>query len=147
MLYGEQVNLESEMRVGDKDLKSEQGIHLFGIVYLCNFLDRVGFTILEVNTEPHHHYQILARINEKSLMIAVRTACNPDIGTIDSSTSDRLIRESEELHAIPHFAPLSIKPLATNNIEVEGNQLGQEYKVIFNGIHALHKSESLAKNN
>lgn len=127
-------------------LGSRQNIHSFGVSYLCNFLDRAGFSILEMNTAPDHHYQILAKIGDKSLLIAVRTACHPDAGTIDSAALETLVRESEELGLLPHFASLSVVPTATNDIEVDGLPEGQDYKVIFNGISAVRNDELVAVN-
>lgn len=142
----EKLNSESKMSVGDNDLNSDQNLHAFGVSYISNFLNRVGFTILEVNTDPDHHFQLLVKINNKSLMIAVRTACHPDIGTIDSFSLETLIRESEELDVSPHFAGLSVKPNAKNEIDNDGSQEDQESKVIFNGISAVCKSEPIAVN-
>ena len=128
------------------NVDSTQNIHSLGVSYLGNFLDRVGFTILEVNTGPHHPFQLLVRINNKYLSIVVRTACHPAVGTIDSSALETLIGESEEQGFTPHFAGLSVIPMETNSIKINGSAEGQEYKVIFNGISAVHKSELLAVN-
>lgn len=130
----------------DNKLDSKPNIHALGVSYLCSYLDRAGFTILEWNTIEDHHYQILAKANNKSLLIAVRTACHPDAGTIESSTLETLVRESEELGVLPHFASISVIPLATSDIEVDGLPEGQEYKVIFNGISAVRNSELLSVN-
>ena len=130
----------------DKKVDSQQDIHAFGVSYLCAFLDRVGFTILEWNTVPDHHYQILAKANDKPLLIAVRTACHPDAGTIESTTLEALVKESEGLGVLPHFASLSVIPMATNDIEVDGSTEGQDYRVILNGISAVRNSELFTVN-
>ncbi len=130
----------------DNKLAPKQNIHAFGVSYLCTFLARAGFTILEWNTVLDHHYQILAKIKDKSLLIAVRTACHPDAGTIESTTLETLVKESEELGLLPHFASLSVMPMETNDIEVDSVSEGQDYKVIFNGIDAVRNSELLAVN-
>lgn len=114
--------------------------------YLCNIIDRAGFTILGVNYAPNHHYQLLARIKDKCISIVARTACHPDTGTMDYSTLESFVRESEELCVSPHFASLSLIPMETQDIEVNGITEGQGHKVIFNGIIAVHDSESLAVN-
>ena len=80
-------------------------------------------------------------------MISVRTAYAPEIGTIDPSTLKKLVRESDQLNAIPHFAGLTVTPVEKNEIAVTDNTEMQEFKVIFNGISAVHKSEVLAANN
>ena len=94
-----------------ESLDFKQHIHLLGVSYVSNFLDRVGFTILEVNTDQTHHYQLLAKINEKSFLIAIRTAHRPKLGTLDTCTMEKLRRESEKLNAIPHFAGLTVVPV------------------------------------
>ena len=129
-----------------KNFGFKQNIHSFGVSYICNYLNRAGFTILEVNYAPNHPYQLLARINDKCISIVVRTACHPDSGTINYPTLESLVRESEELCVLPHFASLSLKPMETNDIEVDDITEGQEYRVIFNGISAVHNSELLAAN-
>ncbi|NNK15253.1 MAG: hypothetical protein HKP52_13525 [Desulfofustis sp.] len=146
MLRQEEVKVERRLSGDHKNLNSEQNIHAFGVSYLCNFLDRARFTILEVNTDPDHHYQLLAKINGKSLLIAVRTAYNPEMGALGTSNMEKLLRESEELNAIPHFAGLSLIPLETNDIEVEGITEGQEFKVMFNGISVVRNSEAFVVN-
>ena len=146
MLLQGKVKNRGEISTDNKDFKLEQNIHAFGVSYLCNFLDRSGFTILEVNTNPDHHYQLLAKINGKSLLIAVRTAYNPEMGTIDTSMKEKLLHESEELNAIPHFAGLSVIPLETSDIELENITEGQEFKVLFNGISVVRNSKLLAVN-
>lgn len=128
MLSKKKLNFESKMRVSDNILIPDKNPHSLGLSYICSFLDHVGFTILKVNTDPNHHFQLLAKINDKSLLIAVRSAYAPEVGTIDTPTLENLVRESEELNAIPHFAGLTVN-------------FGQEYKVVFNGISAVTQSE------
>lgn len=132
--------------MGNSRVDTYQNIHGLGVSYICNFLDRVGFTILEFNSKPDHHYQVLAEINDRTLLIAVRTAYHPEVGIITSASLEKLIRESNEFNALPHFAGLSVLPLDTNEIEIEGVTEGRDYKVLFNGITAVKKSEILAAN-
>ncbi len=129
-----------------KNFGLKQNIHSFGVSYICNYLNRAGFTILEVNYAPNHPYQLLARINEKCISIVVRTACRPGIVTLDYPALESLVRESEELCVLPHFASLTVIPLETTDIEVDEITEGREYRVIFNGISAVHNSELLAAN-
>ncbi len=120
-----------------ESLDFKQQIHLLGVSYVSKFLDRVGFTILEVNTDQNHHYQLLVKINDKSFLIAIRTAHHPKLGTLDTCTMDKLLRESEKLNAIPHFAGLSVVPADSNDTELDGSSEGQMLKVIFSGISAI----------
>lgn len=141
MLSKEKWNSKSKLTSCNHTLGSDKNFHELGLSFLCSYLDRVGFSILEVNTDPNHHFQLLAKINEKSLLIAVRTAYSPEVGTIDASISEKLVKESNDLNALPHFAGLTIAPEEMNDIEVEGVTLDQKYKVVFNGISAVGKSD------
>ena len=86
MLSKEKLNIKSKMRVDVNTLSSEGNFHVLGLNYVCSFLERVGFVILEVNPDPDYHYQLLTSINDKSLLMAVRTAQAPQVGTINTST-------------------------------------------------------------
>jgi hypothetical protein len=68
------------------------------------------------------------------MLIAVRTACHPDVGTIDIATKKKLIEESEQLNATPYFAGLSLTVTNVNDIQVEEIVKGEEYNIIFNGM-------------
>ena len=146
MLRNEKSNAESKMAAEDRTLNSEQNIHAVGLEYVCRVLDRAGFAILEVNADPEHHFQLLAKVNDKSHLIAVRSAYEPEVGRIDQSTMEKLIREAEVHNAMPHFAGLTVTPVKRNDTKVEGKTGGQEFKVIFNGISAIRKSDVLLAN-
>jgi len=146
MLHNKKWKFEPKMSVVANSFNSEQNLHEFGIRYISNFLNRFGFAILKVNSDPNHPSQILASLHDRSLLIAVRTACHPDIGKIDSQALELLVRESEELDVKPYFTGLSIIPKATNNVERDSSRHDQEYTVIFNGIIAVSKSQLLVAN-
>lgn len=124
-----------------ESLDFKQNTHLLGVTYLSNYLAHVGFTIVEVNTDPDHHYQLLVKVNDKTLLIAVRTDHYPKSGTIDTWTMEKLLRESEKLNAIPHFAGLTLVPDEAVDNEADGASEEQKYRVIFNGITAVRRSE------
>ena len=68
------------------------------------------------------------------MLIAVRTAWHPDVGTIDKATQKELIKESEKLNAVPHFAGLSLTAM-TGSDNQEGDLIERgAYEVIFNGM-------------
>jgi hypothetical protein len=146
MRANEKPTLTRKKRMIDGDPNSDQNLHALGVSYVSRFLDRVGFTVLKTDTDPDNHSQIMARISDKSLLIAVRTACHPDMGTIDSSSLEMLVGESEKIDFIPYFAGLSVTPRSTKNIEMDGSTTRREYKVIFNGISAVSKSDFRALN-
>lgn len=146
MLSNEKLNFKSNVRVGNNPLKSKKNIHALGLSYICDFLKRAGFAILEVNTDPNHHFQLLAEINQKSFLIAVRSACAPEVGRIDTYTVEKLKRESKKLNAMPHFAGLTIAPVEKKEMEVDSVTLGQEFRIIFSGISAVGNSDLLTAN-
>ena len=124
-----------------ESLDFKQNIHLLGVSYISNFLDRIGYTILEVNTDPHHHYQLFVKINDKSLLIAIRTGYHPKWGTLYNCTAENLLREAEMLDAIPHFAGLKVLPADRNDKEVDSSSEGLPLRIVFNGISAIRKSK------
>ena len=146
MLSNEKLNIKSDLRVGNNPLNSKKIIHALGLSYICDFLKSAGFTILEVITDPNHHFQLLAEINEKTFLIAVRSACAPEVGRIDAFTLEKLERESEKLNAIPHFAGLTIAPVDKKDMEVESVNSDQEFRIIFRGISAVGNSGVLTAN-
>ena len=122
-------------------MEFEQNIHALGVNYMCCFLDRVGFTIHHVNRDPNHHFQIFAQVNDRAMLIAVRTACHPDVGTIDKAIQEELIKMSEHFKAVPHFAGLSLALRNMTDNQVDGIVKGGEYNVIFNGMTVVRQLE------
>ncbi len=117
-----------------KKLDSKQDIHALGVKYICNILDRVGFTIHEVNEDPNYQFQLIAQINDRAMLIAVRTACHPDVGTIDMAAQRELIQKARQINAVPHFAGLSLKEIKVTKNQADDRIRGSEYNVIFNGM-------------
>jgi hypothetical protein len=113
---------------------SDQNIHALGLGYIYSYLSREGYAIYEVDTDPNHPFQILAKRENEFIIVAVRSAYHPDIGSIDKTTQQQLIEESDRLNAIPHFAGLTVTPVDTHHLEIDGFAPGKEYEIIFNGI-------------
>lgn len=124
-----------------KNLDTNQNIHALGLQYICNFLDRVGFTIHDVNKDPNHHFQLFAQIYDRTMLIAVRTACHPDVGSIDMATQRELLKESKQLNAVPHFAGLSLTETKVTKTQVDDITKGSKYNVIFNGMTVVRQQE------
>ena len=146
MLSNEKLNYKSKKQAGSNPLKSNKKVHALGVSYICNFLNSAGFTITEIHTDPKHHFQMLAEINEKVFLIAVRSACAPEVGKIKASVVEKLERESARLNATPYFAGLTIAPVESEDIEVENITEGQEFRIIFNGLSAVGDPEVMAAN-
>ena len=113
---------------------SNEHVHEIGSQYVHNLLDRVGFTIHDVNEDPNHYFQLLARVNGKALLIAVRTACRPDAGGMWETTLNKLIREFGQFNAIPHFAGLSLTSVNGDKLQVDRLADASDCKIIFHGM-------------
>ena len=146
MLEKERIVYNDKKIAVHANLASQRHIHALGVNYIYNFLSNAGFTIHEMNIDPDHHFQILAKANNKTMLIAVRTAYYPHIGVIDQATQEQLIEESEQVHAVPHFAGLALTPLETTDMSVDGSTAGQEYKILFSGISVVSNPGSFAAN-
>ncbi len=146
MLEKERIVYNDKKIVVHANWDSEKNLHALGVNYIYNFLNNAGFTIHQVNNDPDHHFQILAKTNNKTMLIAVRTAYYPHIGAIDKATQEQLIKESEQVNAIPYFAGLAVKPLETTDMSVDGSTAGQEYKILFSGISVVSNPSSFAAN-
>lgn len=120
-----------------KDLESRLNIHELGINYVRNLLDSAGFAIHEVNEDLNSPFQLFAKVSDRAFLIAIRTACHPNVGTIDDETREKLIEEAEKLNAIPHFAGLSLTSMNGSDIQLEEITTGGEYKIIFNGMNIV----------
>ena len=116
------------------NFESEQGIHELGVTYVHDLLDRVGFTIQEVNKDPEHHYQLLVRIKNRAMLIAIRTAHSPEVGTLDKPMKEKLIEEAKRLNAVPHFAGISLTSKNESDIQNKGLAQVVEDNIIFNGM-------------
>ena len=116
---------------------SEKNIHELGVNYIHDLLERVGFTIHEVNVDPDHHFQVYAQFKERALLIAVRTAYHPSVGTMDNAMRERLVKEAKQLKAVPHFAGLSLTTSAVNDSQLDDAKEEGTYEIFFSGMIAV----------
>ena len=118
-------------------VESNKNIHELGVNYINDLLERVGFTIHEVNVDPDHHFQIYAQFKERALLIAVRTAYHPEVGTMDETMRARLVEEAKRLKAVPHFAGLALTTSAVNDSQI--GEVFEEgmYEIFFSGMIAV----------
>ncbi|MGI9537953.1 MAG: hypothetical protein ACR2PB_12850 [Desulfocapsaceae bacterium] len=112
-------------------------IHERGINYVQNLLDRSGFTIHIVNKDLSSHSQLSAKAGDRSLLIAVHTACHPDAGRLVKENREKLIKESETLDAVPYFAGILLTSMNDGHIQAEDIAKESEHKVIFNGMAVI----------
>ncbi|MBT8353555.1 MAG: hypothetical protein KJO60_03470 [Desulfofustis sp.] len=101
-------HINDRMKPYPPDQVSKSHIHALGIDYVQDLLSHAGFVIHNVNKDLSNPTQLLAKISVRTLLIAVRTACYPNVGELDEIFIEKLIKESKELNAIPHFAGLSL---------------------------------------
>jgi hypothetical protein len=118
-------------------VESKNHIHQLGVKYINDLLDRVGFTIHEMNLDPDHHYQIYAQFKERVLLIAVRTAYHPGVGTMDEAMRDRLVEEAKLLKAVPHFAGLSLTTSSVSDSQLDDAIEEGTYEIFFSGMIAV----------
>ena len=112
-------------------------MHILGVNHVQDLLDSAGFTIHQVNQDLNSPFQLFAKVSDRSFLIAVRTACHPNVGTIDEKTREKLVEESERLNAIPHFAGLSLTSLNGNDNPVGDLTIEGEYEIIFSGMNVV----------
>ena len=115
-------------------LASKKNIHELGVKYIHDLLARVGFTISEVHTDPAHHYQIFAQFKERALLIAIRTAYHPNVGTLDDESRKKLVEAAGQLKAVPHFAGLSLTTSAANDSEIDDVSKKGGHEIFFSGM-------------
>jgi hypothetical protein len=118
-------------------VESNKNIHELGVKYIHDLLERVGFTIHEVNLDPDHHFQVYAQFKERALLIAVRTAYHPSVGTINEVMHERLVKEAKQLKAVPHFAGLSLTTSAVNDSQLDVEDEESKYEILFSGMIAV----------
>lgn len=114
-----------------------KNIHELGVKYINDLLERVGFTIHEMNVDPDHPYQVYAQFKERALLIAVRTAYHPGVGTMDEAMRDRLVKEAKRLKAVPHFAGLSLTTSTVNDSQLDDVNEEGMYEIFFSGMIAV----------
>lgn len=118
-------------------VESENNIHELGVNYIHDLLKRVGFTIHEVNVDPDHPFQIYAQFKERALLIAVRTAYHPGVGTIDETIREKLVNKAKQLKAVPHFAGLSLTTSVVNDSQSGDKAEQGGYEIFFSGMIAV----------
>ena len=118
----------------NKDFELNMNIHERGINYIQNVLDLSGFTIHAVNKDLSSPSQILAKVGDRILLIAVRTACHPESGRLDKENQQKLIKESERLNAVPYFAGIMLASVQDGDIQAEDIASGSDLRVIFKGM-------------
>ena len=123
--------------MSNKDFELTLSIHERGINHVRNFLDSSGFAIHAVNKDLNSPSQLFAKVGDRSLLIAVRTACHPDAGRLDKENREKIIKESDRLNAVPYFAGITVTSINDDDIQAEDIAGWSEHKVIFNGMTVI----------
>lgn len=126
------------MMMDQKIQEPDQSLHGLGIGYVYSQLSSEGHTIFEVNTDPDGAYQILAAKGDELVSIAIRTAHYPDMGSIDRADCEQLIKESEQLDAVPCFVGFAARSLNASDTPA-GSNGGEEYQMSSNGMNTVEE--------
>ena len=99
-------------------LMTEDEIHDFGIEIVFNYMKEQDFEVLAVKTDRGPNPQIFARKDGKLVHVAVRTACYPEKGSIESEEmAFQLIRYADQKNAACYFASVGIANASGTNDE------------------------------
>lgn len=122
-----------------QELMTEDEIHDFGIEIVFNYMKEEGFEILAVKTDRSINPQILARKDGQLVHVAVRTACYPEKGVLESEEmASQLIRYADEKNATCYFASVGIANAGgTTDEEMSLPVKGSGFAVAFAGLQTL----------
>lgn len=122
-----------------QELMTEDEIHDFGIEIVFNYMKEEGFEILAVKTDRSINPQILASKDGQLTHVAVRTACYPEKGAIESEEmASQLIRYADDKNATCYFASVGIANAGgTNDEEMALPVKGAGFAVAFEGLQIL----------
>ena len=128
------------------DLMTADEIHHFGIEVVHNYMTENGFEILSVVTDLGINPQIVARKDGELAMVAVRTACYPDKGSIESQEiAQKLIAFADSKNALCYFAPVGIANVdGSNDLEMSLPKKGAPFAVAFEGLLVLTSTDRIA---
>jgi hypothetical protein len=89
-------------------IMSVHEIHDFGIEVVATYLKKEGYVIDGVNPKIGVNPQIIARKAGVLAFIAVRTACYPEKGMLETNEHFQMIDFSDSHQATPYFASVGI---------------------------------------
>jgi hypothetical protein len=87
---------------------TSQEIHDFGIQIASGLLEDEGYEIQSVNKELGLNPQIIAKKENHSAYIAIRTGCYPGEGELEESDHSKMKELAELVGAVPFFGSVGI---------------------------------------
>jgi hypothetical protein len=127
------------------ELMSLQEIHEFGIEIVCGQMKNDGFEFLGVNPSLEIIPQIIAKKDGTLAHVAVRTACYPNKGQLESEEMAlALIRNANESGAKCYFASVGI--VNADGHDDEGLAIakrGAGFLVAYEGLQLLTTSDRI----
>ena len=120
-------------------------IHDFGIEVVVAHLKKEGYEIEGVNPKTGVNPQIIARKNGVLAFVAVRTACYPEKGILESSVHFHMIDFSDSHKAIPYFASVGIcNADGTTEKEMSIPIKGAGFHISFEGLLIIARSDRVS---
>ncbi|NTV95981.1 MAG: hypothetical protein HGA75_11295 [Thiobacillus sp.] len=120
------------------DLMSEADLHTFGISVVISDLESRGFEIREVNTTLGQNPQFLAIKDTLLAAVHVRTDCYPFKGHIKRDEHFRLMREANDMDAIPYAALVCVTNARGQNEDEKGMPIrGGQLEAALDGLRLM----------
>lgn len=128
-----------------REAMSSQEIHEFGIEIVFNQMKEEAFEILVVNTDLDVNPQILANKDDQIIHVAIRTACYPNKGELESEEiALSLIRYANENRASCYFASVGIANAeGENDDEMSIPRKGAGFYVAYEGLKILTTNDRI----
>jgi len=95
-------------QIKERELMTEEEIHVFGIQIVLKELDKEGYEVIGCNLERNVNPQIIARMDGQLAFIHVRTAVYPHKGSIAGILFKELIASADKHGAICYLASVGI---------------------------------------
>ena len=94
--------------IDELKIMTSQEIHDFGIQIASGLLEDEGYEIQSVNKELGLNPQIIAKKENHSAYIAIRTGCYPGEGQLEESDHSKMKELAELVGAVPFFGSVGI---------------------------------------
>jgi hypothetical protein len=129
------------------NLMTEKEIHAFGVDIVLEEMQKDGFSIESVNKDIRINPQIIAKKNNETIFVVVRTACYPYKGRIeDTEVVSQVTRNAKRYDAGCYFASVGIaNSLGSTDMEMSIPTRGAGYYVAYEGLEKLSKVTKSSK--
>ncbi|NLX01113.1 MAG: hypothetical protein GXY40_01075 [Syntrophomonadaceae bacterium] len=127
------------------ELMTAEEVHEFGINIVAEYLQKNGYTEIQVCRDPAINPQITAIKEQQPVHIAVRTACYPEHGRLGNEDIARqLVRDAREHGATCYFAPVGLYNADAQNQTAAGLAIqGGKFYVSFKGLEILTSTDQV----